>query len=156
MPNVNALVRKRTNEVLAIAKARPDGKIQTYTDADPTYFIVATDPILPDGDKLFNDSTDPVGPRRQLGWAKHYDTATNTVRNSTQAEIDTYAIGEKSDVDDQDAAHARTLLKTDPLFRRAFTGIIALINKTRVDAGLAPLTKTAVVAELDRVVTKDA
>ena len=155
MPSTTALYRKSTGEVLRVARANAEGRIQMWPQVDTRFFGVAIDPLTPDGDKVFDDSTPIGGPRRVLGWAKHYDAVTNTVRNSLQVEINSYAAGEQADRAKLDAGSAKEIAKTHPVYRKLISGIVKMINQTRSDAGLTPWTKADIVNFLDTNITEN-
>lgn len=157
MPTTTALYRKSSGEVLRVVRARPDGSINMFdvaAQANPA-LGVAIDPLTPDGDKVRDDSGIISGPMRILGLAKHYDLATNTVRNSVQAEIDTYQTNEDDDEANDDAKQAQDLLKTHPLWRKMFGLVIKMVNQTRRDAGLTPWTKTEILNFITTQITKN-
>jgi len=75
------------------------------------YFGVAIDPAIPDGMSVRDLSGSEPGPMRVLGLAKHYDEVLHIWRNATQAEIDTYATLEQSDINNADVEVSRGFLK---------------------------------------------
>ena len=87
-----ALYRLSSNEVIKISV-----KNQQFAERDTAFWGVLTDPTTPDGTNVRNESTDPPGPLRELGFAKIAEPGLNNVRNATQLEIDTF---EPAEIDD--------------------------------------------------------
>ena len=117
-----ALYRKSSFEVVKISL-----KGQEFSGADPTYWGVLTDPSLPDGSDVRPIVDDWLGPLRVLGYSKYAVVGTNTVRNATQEEIDTFEPAQLADEDLMDAEAAKQLFQTHPRFRKmmiAFSDII--------------------------------
>lgn len=112
-----ALYRTSSNEVVKISLIN-----QSFSDRDATYWGVLTDPTLADGDQAVDSS----GNLRVLGIAKIALPGSNTIRNATQAEIDTFAGFQTTDESAQDAAEAINLFQTHPRFRKAFKAIVKL------------------------------
>jgi hypothetical protein len=146
-----ALIRRSSGEVIKISL-----KGQSFADADPNYWEVQTDPPLPDGNKVRDDSGIELGPLRELGFAKIWDGA--DVRNATQGEIDGFVGSQDNDEKNEDADRARELLNVHPQFRKvliAFADIIrSEINVLRQQHGLPERTlsqlKTAMLNRIDR------
>jgi len=61
-----------------------------------------------------------------LGSAKFAVVGSNTVRNATQAEIDTFASLEQTDANNQDSSEAINFFQTHPRFRKAFKAFAQL------------------------------
>lgn len=118
-----ALYRINGNEVLKVSI-----KGQPFSDRDPIYFGVLTDPVLPDGAAVRQTLPDgTLGPMRVLGYAKIAVPGTNTVRSATQAEIDDWAAAETADENAQDAARVAELFQTHPQWRKAFKALLKRI-----------------------------
>lgn len=132
---ITALVRSSSGEVLKIS---PKG--QPFDDADPTYFTILTDPLLPDGNQVRDTTGEDLGPLRVLGLAKILDSDTVTLRNATQPEIDDFADDQEDDEDEQDREQAQELADTHPQFSKMVSMIFRAINETRADAGLSRWT----------------
>jgi len=119
-----ALYRLSSNEVLKVST-----QDQSFSDADVLFFGVAISPATPDGTLTRENLPDgTLGPLRQLGFAKHYVSGTNTVRNATQLEIDTYAAAELDDDNQQDAIRAKDLLDTHPQFRKILVAMADILK----------------------------
>lgn len=110
-----ALYRKSTNEVVKISLSG-----QSFSDRDPTYWGVLTNPTLSNG----NQAVDANGNLRVLGIAKFAVVGTNTVRNATAGEITAFGSGETADINNQDAAEAINFFQTHPRFRKAFKALV--------------------------------
>lgn len=147
---VTALYRISSNEVVKISV-----KGQTFSDRNTNVWGVLTDPVLPDGNQVRDISLDPIGPLRVLGLAKIAVPGTNTVRNSTQAEIDSFDASQVDDDNQEDADRAKDLLRNHPQFRKFAQLMFKAINRTRQDAGLTPWTKPQIVAFINAQVSKD-
>lgn len=113
---------------------------QTFADRNTAYWGMLTDPSLPDGTNV----RDETGALRVLGFAKIWDGT--DVRNATQAEIDGFVTSEADDDKLQDRDAARDLFQTHPRFRKlliAFADIIRdEINILRSQHGLPDRTLT--------------
>lgn len=68
---------------------------QQFSDSNPTIFAIVDDPLTPDGTETHSPSPDFL--LRVLDFSKFYDVGTNTMRNATQSEIDTF---EPAEIDD--------------------------------------------------------
>jgi hypothetical protein len=112
-----ALYRLSSNEVLKISV-----KNQSFADRDTTYWGMLTDPTLPDGSEV----RDPNGDFRVLGYAKIVDGT--TIRNATQAEIDTFEGFEIDDENQQDADAAKEFLASHPRFRKILVAMADIIK----------------------------
>jgi len=102
-------------------------KDQSFSDRDVTIFGVLTDPTFPDGTDVRDQSTDEPGPFGVLGFAKHAEPGVGpngNVRNSTQAEIDTYAAARVDDENQQDAERAADLGDVHKQFRKIFKALL--------------------------------
>lgn len=120
---VTALYRLNGGEVL---KVSPKG--QDFADRDPAYFGVLVDPLLPDGADVRERLADgTLGPLRVVGFAKFAVPASNTVRNATLFEIDSFAVAEASDDNALDAARVGELFSTHPQWRKAFKALLKRI-----------------------------
>lgn len=120
---VTALYRLRSGEVGKISL-----KGQPFSDRNPAYWGVVTDPILPDGSVVRVSLPDgTLGPMRVLGVAKHYVGIGQEIRNATQAEIDTYAAAAAEDEQRQDADRVGQLFETHPQWRKVFKALIKRI-----------------------------
>ena len=108
-----ALYRTSSGEVRKVSV-----KGQPFSEIDPTYWGVLTDPDLPDGTEVRSDTDGLLGALRELGYAKIAIPASNLVRNATQIEIDTFAALETEDIKLQDAAGATSFLETHHRVRR--------------------------------------
>ncbi len=106
--------RKRSGEVLKIS-----AKNQDFATLNPTYFGALTDPTFTNGTTY--------KPLRVLGTAKIWDGS--TVRNATQAEIDTFAGAETIDENKQFAALGEQLIENDQLQRRVWKAFLKLAIK---------------------------
>lgn len=114
-----ALYRISSSEVLKISPLD-----QPFDDRDTVFFGVLVDPATPDGTDV-RDMSGPVpGPLRVLGLAKHADVGANIARNSTQAEIDTYAPAELDDNNQQDADRAADYGDTHLQWRKLIKSIL--------------------------------
>lgn len=116
-----ATVLYRTNggEVIKISATN-----QTFADRDTNYWGVIADPAFPDGQNL-RDPGPPLGPLRELGFAKIIDGA--TCRNATAPEIAAFISAETADNNLMDRDGAKALFQTHPRFRKmmiAFADII--------------------------------
>lgn len=158
MADTHAFYRLRTGEVIAVARKRTDGTIQDWLSRDPTlvmYFGQAVDPFTPDGDNVVDRSQAQLGPPWQLGFAKYYDVRTNTVRNATQAEIDTYGGGEDEDEKDRDVDGAKEFMKTHPQHRKMIQALFKAMNRIRTDAGLVAWTRPQIITFIDSNVDRE-
>jgi hypothetical protein len=146
------LYRLSSGEVLKIST-----RGQPFSDADATKFGVLTDPNLPDGTETRDTSGEDLGPPRQLGFAKVWDTV--DVRNATQGEIDGFQAAEDDDDADLDVLDAVQLLDAHPLFRRllfAFGKTITdEINLLRAEHALSPRTYQQVKTAVRSHISKD-
>lgn len=115
---ITALYRVSTNEVVKISLSG-----QSFSDREPTYWGVLTDPTLTDG----NQTIDANGNLRVLGIAKFAVVGSNTVRNATQAEIDTFAAGQTADENAQDAEAVVSWMNTRPQERKFVAALIKRI-----------------------------
>jgi hypothetical protein len=104
-----------------VGKISPKG--QPFDDQDPAYFGTFTDPLTPDG----GEYVDPNGDLRVLGYAKFYETGSNTCRNATQPEIDSFEPAQLDDEAQQEADSVAKLILTHPRFRRAFKAFLKRI-----------------------------
>ncbi len=120
---ITALYRKSSGEVIKIST-----KGQPFTDADPQFWGVLIDSTRPDGDDVVDESGDLRGPLRELGFAKIADVGSNTARNATQAEIDTFESAQEDDENIESASRATDLLENHPQFRRAFMALAAALE----------------------------
>lgn len=94
-------------------------------DVDTNFFTIVSDPLLPDGPAVVEDLPDgSQGPRRQLGFSKHYDVGSNTGRNSTQPEIDGYAALQTTDDNQLDADQATADVELNLRIRKVVKSII--------------------------------
>lgn len=150
MAGETALYRINGGEVLKIS---PTGF--AFSDADVTYFGVASGASYPHGTDLVNVSLGDSAVRRQEGFAKIYVTASNVVQNATSTQIATWASAEASDEAQQDASAAVNLLQDHPMFRKAFKLIIKAINTTRTSAGLTSWTTTQIRNFISANLSKD-
>ena len=118
-----ALYRIRSGEVVKISL-----KGQPFSDRNPTYWGVITDPILPDGSAVRETLSDgTLGPLRMLGYAKHYPGTGTTISNATQAQIDGYGAAETLDENAQDADRVEGLFTLHPQWRKAFKALLKRI-----------------------------
>ncbi len=103
------------------------------------------------------DLSDPtvVGPLRQLGFAKRYIVATNTLQDATQAEIDSWQAAEDEDEKVLDAKQTVQLLKGHPQFRKFTQVLFKAMNQIREDAGLMKWTKPQIATFIENNVSKD-
>jgi len=125
------LYRISSNEVIKIST-----RGQLFSDRDTTFWGVLTDPSLPDGNEVRDNSSSPPGPLRVLGFAKFAVVGTNTVRNATQTEIDGFAAPETDDDNQQDADRAADLGDTHPQFRRTFKAVLkGIVRENNIMAG---------------------
>lgn len=116
-----ALYRISSGEVIKISAAG-----QTFADRDATYWGVLTNPSLPDGSAVREALAGGVfGPFRQLGFAKI--RVGTTVRNATQAEIDTFAAAETADDGAQDATEAASVINVHPRMRKVMKALVKRI-----------------------------
>ena len=122
-----ALYRKNGGEVIKYSQIN-----QPFTDADPNFFGVLTNPLTPNGIDV-RESFTPApgqaryGPPRQLGWAKIAVPATNTIRNATQAEIDLFDDAEGQDEQALDAIQAKRGIERHPLLARIMWSLIRML-----------------------------
>jgi len=125
-----ALYRIRSGEVVKISL-----KGQPFSDRDQTYWGVLTDPTCPDGTAVRETLADgTLGPLRVFGYAKQYQ-APNTVRNSTQLEIDIYDEAETADENAQDAERVSQLFTMHPQWRKAFKALLKrILSVTNAEA----------------------
>jgi len=112
------LYRISSNEVIKIST-----RGQLFDDRDTTFWGVLTDPSLPDGNQVRDNTGELPGPLRVLGLAKFAVVGTNTVRNATQTEIDGFAAPETDDDNQQDASRAADLGDIHPQFRKMFKSV---------------------------------
>ena len=122
MPST-ALYRKSSSEVVKISTTGQD-----FSDRDPNYWGVLTNPSTPDGTEareMLPDGT--LGPLRELGFAKFAVVASNIARNATEAEIATYLPAEEEDTKQQDAAQAGVMTDTHPMWRKVLKAMTKLI-----------------------------
>lgn len=120
---VTALYRIRSGEVVKISL-----KGQPFSDRNPAYWGVITDPVLPDGNTVRAMNPDgTMGPLRVFGYAKHYVGIGQDIRNATQAEIDGYAAAELADEKAQDADQVGVLFGTHPRWRKVFKALLKRI-----------------------------
>ncbi len=112
-----AAYRKSSNEVIKISLSG-----QVFTEN--AFWGVLTDPSLPDGSDVRDASVVDLGPLRELGFAKIAVVGTNTVRNATQVEIDTFEGFEAIDENIQDKNRAADLGDAHPQFRKLVKSIL--------------------------------
>jgi hypothetical protein len=98
-------------------------KGQPFDDQDPAYFGFFSDPTFSDGQEYL----DPNGDLRVLGYAKFYETGSNTCRNATQPEIDSFEPAQLDDEAQQEADSVAQWILTHPRFRRAFKALLKRI-----------------------------
>ncbi len=125
---ITALYRKSSNEVVKISV-----KGQPFTDADSQFWGVLTDPVLPDGNQVRDDSGEDLGPLRVFGFAKFANVGSNTVRNATQVEIDAFDASQTDDDNQAHADRAADLGDTNPQFRRLVKSILkGIVNENNI------------------------
>jgi hypothetical protein len=128
----SALYRKSSGEVVKISHMD-----STFPRHDSFYFGVMSNINAPDGMEFrerLGDGT--LGPYKVFGFAKFADVATNTVRNATIQEIDTFVTEEDSDKDSQLAENAENVLIRHPVFKKIFEALVEEVDNpgpTRVD-----------------------
>lgn len=147
---VTALYRISSNEVIKIST-----KGQPFSDRNPTYWGVLTDPNLPDGNQVRDVSVEPPGALRVVGFAKIAEPGVNTVRNATQGEINSFDAAEIDDENNQDAEQTVNLLRDHPQFRKFTKLIFKAMNQIRSDAALAPWTAAQIRTFIENNVSKD-
>lgn len=151
-----ARYRLSSNEVDKISTKNP---AQTFSDRDTDFWDVLTNPNLPDGDETRDMSTDPIGPLRVFGFSKIAVPGTNTIRNATQIEIDTFALAELDDDNQQDADGATFLLQSHPQLRRILIAVVDItrqeINILRAEHGFSARTLTQVRNSILSRISKD-
>lgn len=146
-----ALCRVNGNKVHAISE---QNQVWQFDDE---FFYMMFDPELPDGTQVREIIVEQVevevidedgvpqtrvittttfGPYDALGFAKIAEPGTNTIRNATQEEIDSWDALEALDDLAQDAKRARVQLVNHPLMARAFKALIRMIiaNEERANA----------------------
>lgn len=121
---VTALYRINGGEVIKISEID-----RSWPDADANFYAVMVDPALPDGSLLrevlpISPGSARYGPRRQLGFAKIAISATNTIRNATQEEIDFFDDAEGQDGQAEDAIQAREQVVKHPFIARVLMALI--------------------------------
>jgi hypothetical protein len=116
-------------------------------------FAVLIDPPLSDGTECRQNNAD----YRVFGYAKINDSG--TVRNATQAEIDTFAPAQIDDRNQRDAGRSLNHLKTDPNLRRIITAFAAImvseINILRSEHGLPDRTLSQLKTAIENRISKD-
>lgn len=152
-----ALYRKNGGECIKISTIG-----QPFADRNTDYWGILTDPLTPDGTEASENNNAVL---RVFGYSKIALPGTNTVRNATQGEIDTFAGKEGEDKALMDKGRAVQLFETHPQFRKlmiAFADVIKneinLVRGWTVDfkaevaaaSNLGDLkTRVAVMATLD-------
>ena len=120
---------------------------------DPGKFDIIVDPSLPDG----TDFLDPNYERGVLGYTKILDGT--TVRNATQAEIDTFAAAAIDDANIREANRAIDYLKNNPQFRRIMTALASILvdefNILRAEHGLSDRTLQQLKTAIENRISKD-
>lgn len=96
---------------------------QPFSQVDPAYYGVLTDPAFPDGTAIH----DPSGTLRVLGYAKYVDLSGPTVRNAIQAELDNFPVAQQTDRNGQDAFSAKEFLNTHPRWRKVLKALAKLL-----------------------------
>lgn len=123
-----AYYRVSSGEVLGIRHVDdPENPYADIATTHPGAYGIITNPNLPDGILLRDQSSAIPGPIRQLGFAKHYDSGSNTIRNSTQPEIDTYGPAERAWRSEEARDRARDLLD-HPQWGKLFTAVVDVIR----------------------------
>lgn len=157
MATWRALIRRRSGEVLKIARPNVKGLLQGFADADPTMFITRTDDdglSLVDGfdvrERLPNGD---LGSMRQLGFGKIL--VGNEIRNASQGELNGFGAEEQLDDDELDARQTKTLMTGHGQFRRFAALIFKALNRTRTDAGLTPWTRQEIADFIEANVVKE-
>ncbi len=112
-----AQYRVSSNEVIKIS-------IPNQIFIEDTFWGVLTDPILTDGNQVRDVSGPDVGPLRVLGFAKIAVPGTNTIRNATQVEIDSFQAFEDADDNIKDRDRAGELGTLHPRWRKLVKAIL--------------------------------
>jgi hypothetical protein len=152
-----ALYRIQGGEVMKVSV--PGNKpAQEFADRNQTYWGVAVDPLTPDGTHVI-DPADTNRTRRVLGFAKFYESGSNTIRNATQPEIDAWAAAETDDENQQDADQAKDLLNTHPRMRKVLVALSEIImdeiNVLRAIASLPARTLSQLKTLMTNRINKD-
>ncbi|PIQ23119.1 hypothetical protein COW64_25820 [bacterium (Candidatus Blackallbacteria) CG18_big_fil_WC_8_21_14_2_50_49_26] len=159
MPEIRALYRLSSGEVLKISTESITKPAQEFPDRDPTIFGVAINPSVPDGTQVREETSSSLGPLRVLGLAKHYDLAAHTVRNATTSDLNAYAVSENNDNNELDRRRAVHLFESDPAFRKIFIAFADMlmqeINTLRAQHGLPKRTLAQIRAAIGQRVSKD-